>query len=274
MKVYISADIEGIGGVVRSESSSPAGREYAVARKLMTGEINAAAGGAFEAGAQEVVVADSHNIGLNLLPEELDERVKLIMGMPRPLSMMTGIERGFSAVFLVGYHAMAETADSPLAHTFMGRVAEVRMNGRRLGEIGLSAALAGGHGAPVVLVTGDDKACSEAAGLLAGVRTVAVKEGLGSYAGLCLHPAECRRRIREQARQALAGASGVEPFVLEGRVTLEIRFTTASGADQVKRLPGAERVDGTTIRFQGRDFVEAFNAFHVMTELAGLTPAV
>ncbi|MBW1713961.1 MAG: M55 family metallopeptidase, partial [Deltaproteobacteria bacterium] len=127
---------------------------------------------------------------------------------------------------------------------------------------------------PVVLVTGDDKACSEAAGLLDGVRTVAVKEGLGSYTGLCLHPAECRRRIKDQARRALTGASSVKPFVLEGGVDLEVRFTTASGADQVKRLPGAERIDGTTVRFQGRDILEAFNAFHVMAELAGLTPFV
>ncbi|MBW1711866.1 MAG: M55 family metallopeptidase, partial [Deltaproteobacteria bacterium] len=154
MNVYISADIEGVGGVVRSEYSMPAGRDYAVARKLMTGEINAAASGAFEAGASQVVVADSHNVGLNLIPEELDERVQLIMGMPRTLCMMTGIDRGFGAVFLVGYHAMAETADSTLAHTFTARVAEVRMNGRRLGEIGLSAALAGAFQVPVVLVTG------------------------------------------------------------------------------------------------------------------------
>src|SRR5512136_2580249 len=104
MKVYISADIEGIGCIVRSEQSSPGGREYAWARKMMTEEVNAAIRGAFDAGASEVVVSDSHDTGLNLIPEELDERVSLIMGSPRPLSMMDGIGDKTDVVFLVGYH--------------------------------------------------------------------------------------------------------------------------------------------------------------------------
>jgi len=63
MKAYISADIEGIGCIVRSEQSSPGGREYAWARKMMTEEVNAAIRGAFDGGASEVVVSDSHNVG-------------------------------------------------------------------------------------------------------------------------------------------------------------------------------------------------------------------
>ncbi|MBZ4659703.1 MAG: peptidase D-aminopeptidase, partial [Desulfacinum sp.] len=101
MKVFISVDIEGIGCVVRSEHSSPQGREFQWARKRMTEEVNAATAGAFAAGASEVVVADSHNVGLNLLADELDPRVRLVMGSPRPLSMMEGVQLGFDAVFLV-----------------------------------------------------------------------------------------------------------------------------------------------------------------------------
>ncbi len=120
MKIYISADIEGIGTIVRQEQSSTDGREYRWARKIMTAEVNAAIRGAFDGGATEVVVSDSHNVGLNLIPEELDPRAFLIMGSPRPLSMMEGIQSGFDAVFLVGYHAKAGTASAPASRGISG----------------------------------------------------------------------------------------------------------------------------------------------------------
>ncbi len=118
MRVYISADIEGIGCIVRQEQSSVGGREYVWARKMMTEEVNAAIRGAFDGGAVEVVVSDSHNVGLNLIPEDLDERISIVMGSPRPLSMMEGVDMGFDAVFLVGYHGMSGTANSNLVHIF------------------------------------------------------------------------------------------------------------------------------------------------------------
>jgi len=188
MKIYVSADIEGIGCIVRGEQSSPGGREYNWARKIMTDEVNAAVQGAFDGGATDVVVCDAHNVGLNLIPEDLDERVSIVMGSPRMLSMMEGVDMGFDATFLVGYHSMAGTPDSPIVHTFTGRVAEVRVNGRAIGEIGISAALAGYYGVPVALVTGDDKAVREARRLLGPVETVEVKKGRGMYAALCLSP--------------------------------------------------------------------------------------
>lgn len=270
MRVYISADIEGIGCVVRQEQSSPGGREYAWARKMMTGEVNAAVKGAFDGGADEVVVADSHNVGLNLIPEDLDERVSIVMGSPRPLSMMDGIDSGFDAAFLVGYHAMAGTADSTIVHIFMGRIAEVRVNDRPVGEIGISAALAGHYGVPVALVTGDDKTVAEAGELLKGIETVEVKKGIGAYAALCLTPERSRNLIYEGARKAMSRKDAWSPFRMDGAVDLQVRFTTASTADRVLRIPGVERVDGCTVRFMAPDFLEAFKAFNTMADLMEL----
>ena len=270
MRVYISADIEGIGCVVRGEQSSPGGREYAWARTMMTEEVNAAVRGAFDGGATEVVVADSHNVGLNLIPEGLDERIALIMGSPRSLSMMEGIEAGFDRVFLVGYHAMAGTADAVIAHTFMGRIEEVTVNGRVVGEIGISAALAGRHGVPVALVTGDDKTVAEAEALLEGIETVEVKKGLGAYAARCLPPGRSRALVYEGAKRAVAAGDGLRPFRIDGEVDLRVRFTTASGPDRALRIPGVSRVDGRTVRFMARDFMEAFKAFNTMADLMDL----
>ncbi|BDD86026.1 M55 family metallopeptidase [Desulfofustis limnaeus] len=274
MKVYISADIEGIGCVVRSEHSSPGGREYERARRFMTAEVNSAALGAFAAGATDVVVADSHNVGLNLIPEELDERVRLIMGSPRPLAMMEGIDSGFDAVFLVGYHGCAGTADAVIAHTFTGRMAEVRFNDLVIGEIGISALLAGAHRVPVVFMSGDDAGCREAEALLPGLATVAVKQGIGAYAALCSHPRICRQRIQKTAEAALRACSQSgfpAPLTLSGPITVEMRFTTASGVDRVLRMPRVERLDGNRIRYQAADVHEAFAAFNTMADLIELT---
>jgi D-amino peptidase len=277
MRVYISADIEGVGCVVRSEHSSPGSREYERARRYMTGEVNAAAMGAFSAGATEVVIADSHNVGLNLIPEDLDERVQLIMGSPRPLSMMEGIEAGFDAVFLVGYHGMAGTADAVIAHTFTGRIAEVRMNDLHIGEIGISALLAGCHNTPVVFMAGDDAGCREAERQLSGIQTVCVKKGIGAYAALCSHPRVCQDRIRVAAEETLrkcATEGFPKPFTMPGPVRLEMRFTTASTVDRVIRMPRVERVEATRIRYEAADLLEAFAAFNTMADLIELTPFI
>lgn len=270
MKIYLSADIEGIGCIVRQEQSSPGGRQYDWARRMMTEEVNAAVKGAFDGGATEVVVADSHNVGLNLVPEDLDERVSLIMGSPRALSMMEGIDAGFDAAFLVGYHAMAGTADSTIVHVFTGRIAGVRVNGRPLGEIGISAALAGHYGVPVALVTGDNRTVAEAKTLLEGIETVEVKKGIGAYAARCLSPRRSRTLIYEGARRAMSRQKDWRPFKFEGAVALEVRFTTASAADRALHMPGLERVDGATVRFKAADFIEAFKAFHTMADLMEL----
>ncbi len=274
MRVYISADIEGIGCVVRSEHSSPGGREYERARRFMTAEVNAAAGGAFAAGATEVVIADSHNVGLNLIPEVLDERVRLIMGSPRPLAMMEGIDRGFDAAIFIGYHGRAGTADAVIAHTFTGRIAEVRMNDLILGEIGISALLAGCYGVPVVFMAGDAAGCREAEALLPGLATVAVKQGIGAYAAICTHPTVCCTTIRAATEQALLHcrrAGFPQPLAMAGPVTLQMRFTTASSVDRVLRMPRVKRLDDTVVGYQATDLLEAFAAFNTMADLVELT---
>jgi D-amino peptidase len=270
MKIYISADIEGIGCIVRQEQSSPDGREYRWARKMMTAEVNSAICGAFDGGAKEVLVADSHNVGLNLMPEELDSRASLIMGSPRPLSMMEGIHLGFDAAFLVGYHGKAGTADSNLVHIFNRRIAEVRVNGTCIGEIGMSAGLAGYYGTPVALVTGDDQAVGEAVKLLPGVETVEVKKAIGAYAARCLLPEKTRTLIYEGARRTLTRRGAWPLFRMEPPVELVMRFTTTSAVDRVLRMPGIERLDGLTVRFAGKDFLEVFKAFNTMADLIEL----
>ena len=275
MKILISADIEGVGSVVRSEHSSVQGREYTQARRLMTEEVNAAVRAAFDAGASDVLVTDAHNVGLNLFPEELDERARLVMGSPRPLAMMEGVDRGMDAVCFVGYHGMAGSVDAAIAHIFTGRVAELKFNGLKVGEIGLNTLLAGWFGVPVVMISGDETACREARELIPGIETAPVKESIGAYAGICLHPSRCRELIYEAVGRALSNLTAHEPISLgSDAVTMEMRFTTASSVDRALRLPGTRRVSGDTLQYPAPNYLAAFQGFVAITDLLELVPFI
>ncbi len=271
MNILISADIEGVGTVVRGEHSSVQEREYAQARRLMTEEVNAAVRAVYDSGAQEVYVVDAHNVGLNLLPEALDQRARLIMGSPRPLAMMEGIDRNMDAVLFIGYHGMAGAADAAIAHIFHRRVAELKFNDLRVGEIGLNALIAGYFNVPVVMISGDQTACGEAADLIPGIQTAQVKQSIGAYAGVCLHPARCRELIYDAAAKGLRSRDQCQPLTLESNETvMEMRFTTASAVDRVLRLPGTERVSGDAITYCAPDYLSAFRAFVAITDLLEL----
>jgi hypothetical protein len=168
MRIYISSDIEGVAGVVDGEQGRPGNGEHERARRLMTQEVNAAIAGAFEGGATEILVNDSHGPMRNLLIEDIDPRARLISGKPKPVSMMEGLSPDHAGVFALGYHARAG-AHGILAHTINGfAFARITVNGTDFGESGLYGAYAGELGVPVVLLSGDDCLKAEVSPLFPG----------------------------------------------------------------------------------------------------------
>jgi D-amino peptidase len=233
----------------------------------MTAEANAAIEGALDGGAQTVLVNDSHWHMRNLLPEELHEAAELLSGGPKRLSMMEGIDTGFDAAVLIGYHARAGTARAVLDHTYTDRVRDVRVNGRHMGELGLNAALAGSYGVPVVFVSGDRAATEEARGLLGvGLGTVAVKDAVSRHSARSVAPAVARRRIREGVADALRQPHA--PFTVEGAVTIEVEFTFTYQADYAELVPGSVRCGPTTVAYTHADYRELFRAWRAMYNLA------
>src|SRR5690349_1260963 len=186
MRVYISVDMEGVAGVVHEDQTDPIdprhAAEYNRFRRLMTAEANAAVEGAMLAGANRVLVNDSHWLMMNILAEELHPAAELLSGNPKARSMVEGLELGFDAAMFVGYHAMGGTGQAIIDHTYTSRVHEARLNGRPVGELALNAALAGTYGVPVVLVSGDQAVAEEAhAPLGTAVETVVVKHAVGRF---------------------------------------------------------------------------------------------
>jgi len=264
LKVFISADLEGVGGYVRWDATD---RERE--RELITGEANAAIAGAFEGGATEVLVTEAHGNMRNIIPEKIDSRATFLSGIPKPLNHMAGIDSTFKAAMFVGYHSKAGTRNGVMSHTYSSIIFSLRFNGVEVGEIGTDAAIAGFFGVPVLMVSGDRAACDEARELLGDVETVAVKEGISRYAARCVPVEEARRLIREGAKRASENFKDVFPFAFKSPVQCEIIFTDPSCADTLGHLPFLERPDGRTVAFTADDFVQAFEIFNALHFLAG-----
>lgn len=272
MRVYISADIEGVTGVVSwAQCGKPLSQHYdwAFARRMYAHDVNAAIRGARSAGATHVVVKDSHNTGKNLLIEDMEPDTELISGYGAGLNgMMEGIDESFDAVLLVGYHAMAGTGGGVLEHALMGGIHRFWINGNEAGEIAASAGVAGAYGIPLVFVSSDEAGCKEAEQLIPGVQTFATKTGLGKVMAHLKHPSVTGPGIEAAAKQALQAASEVKPFVYDGPVTMRVELHTTDLTDLAATLEGVKRIDGYTVEFSRPSFLEAHSMAYTVFQLA------
>lgn len=251
-------DLEGASGVAGHWSDIDfGGKDYEAARRFLTGDVNAAIEGAFEAGVDEVVVLDGHGAALTILMEELDPRAQLIRG--RRVLELEGLDGSFNLMFAVGAHSMAGTSDGLLTHTLSTAIDGVWLNGVRVGEIGLWAALAGDYNVPVGLVTGDFAAVREAENLLKKVCTVAVKKATSRFAAKCLHPKVSRKLIREAAVAAVKRAEEFAPFKPEKPIELKVEFHDSETAERLSRRKGVVRLNGRTVSAKGMTMLEVYS---------------
>lgn len=258
MQIYIAADMEGVAGIAMQEQLTKGTAEYAEARHLLTLEVNAAVAGALEGGATRVVVKDAHGTGFNLVPELLDPRAEYVIGPSQP-DRFPGLNEDFAGLFLVGYHAMAGTEGAVCDHTMSTQAwSRYVLCGREVGEVGIDAAIAGIHGVPVLLVTGDDKVCREARELLGpGVGTCQTKVGLGRHSAISLAPKAAREKVQAAAREAMGRVGQVEPFRPSPPYRVDLTYALSSMADG-RYCDGVHtiRLDGRTVRYQGDDLYD------------------
>lgn len=274
MRILISADMEGISGVVDWGQIMPDGADYASGRQLMLGDVNAAVNGAFVGGAEAVTVADAHNLGRNIPLDGLDQRARLQSGSPSPHGMLTGIDDQppYQALVFVGYHAMAGAKKAILCHTWSNStIAGVWLNGQAVGEIGLNAAVGAYFNLPVIAVTGDRVACLEAQTLLGtGVEVAVVKQATGRYAADCLPLGESRERICSAVASAvskLSAGNAPAPWAVTTPIALEVEFFYPEQAERAFLIPGVERRTGTRLAFSAPDAMVAYRAFRAMAGL-------
>jgi D-amino peptidase len=256
MKLFISADIEGVTGVTHWDETDLAKVESASPREQMTAEVVAACEGALEAGVTEIWVKDAHDSARNLIAAKLPQEVRLIRGWaPNPLMMMQELDESFQAAALIGYHSRAGSNTSPLAHTMTGAWVRITLNGRDVSEFALNTYAAAMFKVPVVLVSGDKGLCEEVNGVNSAIATIAVKEGIGNST-ISIHPELAAVRIRESMAKALKSNLSKCLVTLPDHFSVEVQFKDHTKAHVHSFYPGAKLKDPVTVSFEHTDYYE------------------
>ena len=256
MKVYISADIEGVTGTTHWDEAGKSKADYTEFQEQMTAEVAAACEGALNAGATEIWVKDAHGSARNIIAAKLPREAKLVRGWSgHPFSMVQYLDETFHALLLVGYHSRAGTDTNPLAHTISGRVARIKVNDLYASEMLLHTYAAALVGVPLVFVSGDAGLCEEATSLNANITTTAVKQGVGSST-VSIHPPLAVERIREGAQTALGGDVTECAIQLPEWFSVEIEYKDHAQARHASFYPGASQTSPHAIQFGTDDYFE------------------
>jgi len=263
VKIFISVDMEGIGGIGTSAMVSSSGKDYATGRKLMTDEVNAVVNAIFQTGPATVLVNDSHGDMQNLLHTELDPRVEYIQSNIKPLGMVQGLDSSFDGVIFIGYHAKAGSENGFLAHTGSSVVKGLWINGTEVGEGGLNTFFAGSIGVPVILASGD-KTFSEEIKKLTATRTVITKEAIGASAAKLLHPDVVKKELQTQTIAAIKDLKNAKVLTIKNPIEFVLKVDTPTRADVAMGIPGMKRVDGYTISYQAKNMDEAYRLIRIV----------
>lgn len=258
LKVHISVDMEGVAGVVTGEQLGPTGFEYARFREFMTREALAAIGAAKASGATEIVVADSHGNGQNLLIDQLPADVRVIRSWPRRLGMVAAIDEQVDAAIFIGYHSGTSNTRGVRAHTFSSaNLTRVALNGVNVTEGSWNAAIAGQFNVPVIMISGDDAAIEEVRKAVGNIEAAETKRSLGFHSADTLTPQAAAAAIDERVRAAFGRLSEFKPYRVQMPVTVEVSFKNYMPAEVLAYLPMFERTDSHSIRFRAKDMAEA-----------------
>ena len=265
MKIYISADIEGVTGIGHwNETDKGFPADYTWFQKQMTREVSAAVAAAFEAGATEILIKDAHDSGRNLILDELPENVRVVRGWAgHPLSMVQELDDSFDAIMFIGYHSRAGQNTNTLAHTMSSaRIARMTLNGKDMSEFYLHALAASYYGVPSIFVSGDAGLCVEVQDHNKYIGTVATIQGAGNSV-ITEHPAKTLALIKAGVKQAMGieFSKGLLDIPLE--LNFSIEFKKHQDAYRASHYPGAILLDPLTVGFKTRDYFEVmrFNLF-------------
>jgi len=264
MKILISADMEGATGVTWPADVEPGTEQWQRCRRMFTSDVNAAVAGFFDGGATAVIVNEAHATMRNLLLEELDARAVMLTGRHKELSMVEGIQHDDAAgVAFVGYHAAAG-AEGVLAHTYLpNSITAILVNDQRASEGLLNSYVAAEYGVPIVLVTGDDRTCTDALGYGPGVPAVAVKDCVSRYAAVCRPPEVTAAAIRSAAKQGMTLAGRVAPVRADG-FRVEVEVDAAQLAQSAAIVPTVRRTGERVVAFESASAFELVRCFKVV----------
>jgi D-amino peptidase len=271
-KIFISVDLEGIGGIGTPQMSGVNGKDYGLGRELATEEVNAVVAAILERGPAEILVNDAHGDMQNLLHTRLDPRVSYIQGAVKPLGMVEGLDSTFDAVIFLGYHARAGTANAFLAHTGTMGIQEMWIDGEPAGEGEMNAAFARAMGVPVVLASGDSAFVEQIARTVPGAERVPTKAAVSQLSARLVHPQLVRDSLAAATRRALDRMQPARPAARRGPVRVRIRFSDPGLPHILEAIPGVRRDDGYTVAFTSPCMPDAYRLIRLMYRFVTVTP--
>ena len=261
MKLFISADIEGICGIVNWDEAQKLHQDYEYFSREMSKEVAAVCETALNSGeVEEIIVRDAHGTARNIIPDLLPGKTKLVRGWEgAPGAMMTGVE-SCDAVMMIGYHSGADMCGTPLAHTQNGDNYRVRINGEIASEFLMNALFAAYYHIPVLLISGDETICEEAGKWIPMIRQVAVHRGMGG-AVLSMNPHDAKELLKKETAHALQLKPEECLLSLPDTFDVEIEFLEQIKARKAGFYPGAVQKNGRTVGFSSSDYMEVMKFF-------------
>lgn len=261
MKVFISADIEGVSGTTTWDEASKSNAGYREFQQQMTREVAAACEGAIDAGATDILIKDAHGDAGNIIHAQLPQMSRLVRGWSgHPLAMVQELDESFDAVLMIGYHARAGAGGNPLSHTLSSRkVHRIFINDRPASEFYIHYLAAGTLGVPVVMLSGDHEICAEVSATDSAIQTAAVRSANGAST-INLHPDTACELVRARAQTALAQAGTIAPASPPRGATLKIVFKDQPQAYFKSMYPGATLEDPYTVSLTAEDYFDILRA--------------
>jgi D-amino peptidase len=272
MKIFISVDMEGISGIISQNYVTPDKKLYEEGKKLMLHDTLAVVEKCIEMGVDEVIVNDSHGYMDNLLISSFPEKTRIIIGSPKPLSMLQGVNN-CDLAFFVGYHGGIGTSFSILDHSYSSStIYNLKINGNYASEFYINSLVAGYFNVPVAFISGDESTVEQAKNFLENVVAVPVKKAISRTSAICLPLSETKKLLQDGVKRVIEiyreDPNFFKPKKIPPPYIFEIEFIYTHMADAVSIHPDVKRINGRTVTFQRDDFLEAYNLLRILVIVA------
>lgn len=262
MKIYISADIEGVTGIAHWDETEKSKGDYSYFAAQMTREVKSACEGANATGVKEIWINDAHDYARNINPLELPQNIMLIREWSgHPFSMMQEIDNSFDGVIMIGYHSPGGSNGNPLAHTLTTGFNYIKINDEIASEFLINAYTAAYVGVPILFVSGDKYLCGEVKKLNNNIKTLAVNIGVGN-SSISMHPDLSVKKIKDEIEEILKNDLDKYKIKLPDKFKVEIGYMRHHSAYKASFYPGMKQISPKAVIF------ETDNYFDVLRMLA------
>lgn len=265
MHIGIFADIEGSFGIWRMRQCRMGTPEWQYGRFCLTEDVNHVIRGAFEGGATQVTVKDTHELGFNCLTDKLDKRAAYVGGHYTNPTLFGNISK-YDLVLYVAIHAASGTNNAFFPHTHYGVFSKVLLNCKPACEMDIYAAYLGEFGIPVGFVSGENIAVNQALTALPWAKSVVVDKHQAAYTSgekSIQYLTEGRKQLRLTAAKAVEDAAQMKPLIINGPILFETVFRNETLATRFNTW-GFQQT-GSTVRWKAENMIEGFEMLNKLT---------